>query len=57
MASIIEVEDYESLRDEVVAVLQAGKVRAQRAVEEETLRTYHEIGKLLNDYILNNQGR
>ena len=53
----LERTDYETLRKQIVQVLQAGKERAQRAVEEETLRTYHEIGGLLNNYILDNKDR
>ena len=54
MAMIVGTADYETLRDEIVQVLQEGKARAQRAVEEETLRTYHEIGHLLSDFLLQN---
>lgn len=54
---VLEPVGYEKLRDQIVQVLQAGKERAQRAVEEETLRTYHEIGCLLNDYVLDNKER
>ncbi|MBT5831924.1 MAG: hypothetical protein HOH77_17190, partial [Candidatus Latescibacteria bacterium] len=57
MAQVIERVGYETLRDQIVQVLQTGKERAQRAVEEETLRTYHEIGCLLNDYVLDNKER
>ena len=52
MEMVVESADYEKLRNQIVQMLQAGKERAQQAVEEETLRTYHEIGLLLNDYIL-----
>jgi len=57
MAMAIESVDYETLRNQIVDVLQKGKERAQRAAEEETLRTYHEIGCLLNGYILGNNDR
>ena len=57
MAMIIEMDPYEKLRDRVVQVLQKGKARAQRAVEEETLRTYHEVGRLLKNYIIGNNER
>ena len=43
MAMVVEIDPYEKLRDRVVQVLQKGKARAQRGVEEETLRTYHKI--------------
>jgi endonuclease YncB( thermonuclease family) len=57
MAQGIEQAAYETLRDQIVQVLQLGKERAQRAVEEETLRTYHEIGYLLSNYVLDNKER
>ena len=57
MATAVEIDPYEKLRDRVAKVLQEGKARAQRAVEDETLRTYHQIGHLLNDYILDNNER
>ena len=57
MAMVTETDQYEKLRAQVVQVLQKGKARAQRAVEEETLRTSHEVGYLLNDYILDNGER
>ncbi len=57
MDKVLAPVGFESLRDQIVHVLQAGKERAQRAVEEETLRTYHEIGCLLNDYVLDNKER
>jgi endonuclease YncB( thermonuclease family) len=57
MEKVLERAGYETLRDQVVQVLQAGKERAQRAVEEETLRTYHEIGCLLSNYALDNKER
>ena len=57
MTMVVESADYETLRNQIVQVMQAGKERAQGAVEEETLLTYHEIGCLLNDYILGNNER
>ena len=57
MALVVERAGYEALRDQILKVLETGKERAQRAVEEETLRTYHEIGCLLNDYVLGNNER
>ena len=46
------LDDYNRLRDGTVSLLQEGKGRAQQAVEEETLRTYHEIGRLIDEYLL-----
>lgn len=51
------VNDYKTLRSQVRAAINAGKIRAQDAVERERVRTAWEIGKLIHEHILLNQAR
>ena len=48
---------YTTLRDAVIATLEAGKTRAQQAVEQEKIRTGWEIGKMLHQHLLKNKDR
>lgn len=51
------LNDYASLRSQVRAAINAGKIRAQDAVERERVRTAWEIGKLIHEHILLNKDR
>jgi hypothetical protein len=48
---------YTILRDAALATLEAGKIRAQQAVEQEKIRTGWEIGKMLHQHLLKNKDR
>lgn len=48
---------YPTLRDEILRLLQEGKERARLAVEREKVRTYWEIGRILDAHILENGDR
>ena len=51
MADPVVNGGYDSLRREIARLLQEGKGRARRAVEVETLRTYHGIGRWLYEHV------
>ena len=48
---------YTILRHAALATLEAGKIRAQQAVEQEKIRTGWEIGKMLHQHLLKNKDR
>ena len=52
MTETILASGYNVLRAEVSRLLQEGKARAVAAVERETLRTYHGIGRVVSEYLL-----
>jgi hypothetical protein len=41
---------YTALRNDIARVLKEGRGRAERAVEQERLRSYYEIGRLLDEF-------
>ena len=43
--------DYDAMREEIFQIVEAGKVRARRAVEGEKVRTYWEIGRAIHGYL------
>ena len=49
-----KVSTYTALRSEVRAAINAGKIRAQDAVERERVRTSWEVGKLIIEHIFKN---
>ena len=51
------LSDYTALRNRVREALRLGRERAERAVEQEKVRTSWEIGKLINEHILLNKAR
>lgn len=51
------VSDYTQLRSKIRAAINAGKLRAQDAVEAEKVRTCWEVGKLIHEHILLNKDR
>lgn len=53
----VVVSDYNQLRNQVAQLLQDGKGRAVRAVEQERSETYQGIGRLLHDYLLGHRER
>ena len=57
MTDHIAHNDYGTLRSEVVRLLQEGKLRAEQALAQETLRTYHAIGGVLDQYLLEHRDR
>ena len=57
MTDHIAYNDYGTLRSEVVRLLQEGKLRAEQALAQETLRTYHAIGGVLDRYLLEHRDR
>lgn len=55
--ALLTTPAYTILRDAVLATLEAGKIRAQQAVEQEKIRTGWEIGKMLHQHPLKNKDR
>ncbi len=49
-----DLAPYRKLLDSIADILAAGKLQAQRAVEREQLTTYHEVGRLIDRYLLGN---
>ena len=50
-------DDYDRLKGEVVRLLQEGKSLVEQAIIQETLRTYHGIGRVLDHYLLAQKDR
>ena len=48
--ALLNTPAYTILRDAVLATLEAGKIRAQQAVEQEKIRTGWEIRKMLHQH-------
>ena len=48
---------YPALREEIARIFQEGKERARWAVEREKVRTYGEIGRVLNEHLLAHRNR
>ena len=45
------LDNYNQLKTKVSQVLLEGKERARQAVERERVRSYHEVGGLMHDYL------
>ncbi len=54
---LVSLKDYSDLRRKIEEVLTMGRKRAQEAVERETVRTYWEIGRLIEAHVLQHRGR
>lgn len=52
-----DLTTYRKLAASLADVLAAGKLRARQAVERERLTTYHEVGRLINDHLLEGKHR
>ena len=52
MTTQVAIDGYVGLWNEIQRLLTEGKERARLAVEQETLATYHSIGKLLHEHVL-----
>lgn len=48
---------YNALRGEIVQILEAGKERARQAVEQEKVRSYWEVGRVLRHHLLRHKDR
>ena len=55
--SEINVQQYNKLRAGVLKILSAGKERAPLAVEAERVRTYWEVGRLVDEYLSLGEGK
>ncbi len=51
-SKVPDVRTYSSLKKEVGEALEAGRKRAQEAVEQEKTRTYWEVGQLIDAHVL-----
>ncbi|MBU3759713.1 MAG: DUF1016 domain-containing protein [Candidatus Omnitrophica bacterium] len=52
-----DVRSYVHLRKQVGQTLEEGRLRAQRAVEDEKTKTYWQVGRLIDAHILEHAGR
>jgi hypothetical protein len=50
-------ERYEDLKGNVLELLREGKRAVEETVAQETLRTYHNVGRLLDQYLLGEKDR
>ncbi len=57
MSNLLAPLAYTTLRDEIAQIIELGKTRARRAVEQERVHTYWEIGQVLHTHILNEKAR
>ncbi len=57
MNTLPSAKTYTALRAEIAEILEQGKERARRAVEQERVRTYWEIGQALHAHFLANKER
>ena len=57
MANALVEDGFDDLKGEVVRLMQDGKMKAEQAFMDETLRTYHGIGQVLDTYLLNKKDR
>jgi endonuclease YncB( thermonuclease family) len=57
MGNTLVKDGFEDLKGEVVRIMQDGKMKAEQAFMNETLQTYHGIGRLLDQYLLARKDR
>ena len=51
MAQSVTQDSYRSLRNDITNLLEAGKNRAARALEDELVKTYHAVGKEISAHL------
>lgn len=51
MAHPVATDSYRSLRNDITQLLEAGKNRAERALEDELVKTYHAVGKEISAHL------
>lgn len=51
MAHPVTNDSYRSLRNDITQLLEAGKNRAARALEDELVKTYHAVGKEISGHL------
>ncbi len=57
MTGNVATDDYGTLKAELARLLHEGKFRDEPAVAEQTLRTYHAIGRVLDEHLLSRGDR
>ena len=57
MSKQLVSNDYGQLQEKIVRMLQEGKFLIEQSIVQETLRTYHGIGQVLDRYLLAHQNR
>jgi len=57
MTNALVQDGFEDLKGEVVRLMHGGKMKAEQAFLDETLRTYHGIGQVLDHYLLQKKDR
>jgi endonuclease YncB( thermonuclease family) len=51
VADLVANDSYRSLRNDITQLLEAGKNRAARALEDELVKTYHAVGKQMSAHL------